>query len=1301
MADDGNKITSEDIIGSDGSLEKLIEEIKGIGDAYEEVVKAIKSGAETIAKSLKSISGATREGRDTIDDMSFGASRLQRWMRELKFSMTDTGKQVAWLKAQVSDNNKMTVEQNRYIQAAVTSYDKLKRELKDYVNLYKSLTAVERADPNMGGALVVSILDLKRQLKALDDQIKPHIKSLTDLEQAQKRLAFLQSAEGQQLLDVRSKIRSLTAARKEAKDMNDAIANAEAKLNTVMSDENEKLQALNYQIQEQNRIKKLQAVINSEAEGSYNRLSAQYALNKIMLNQMSAAEREGTDAGKQLVQETANIYKEMIRLQEATGNFRLSVGHYQKVWDGLGFSISQVVRELPALAVSANTFFLGISNNIPMMVDEINKLIAQNKVLAAEGQPTVDVMKQIIESLFGWNTALVLVLTAFSMFGDKITEWIASLIQGKKAAESFTDAMENVAKKLEKENGSYGQHIVSLKKLQSEWKALRTEAEKNQWIKDNASEFKKLDIEITNVNEAETVFVEHTEAVIKALMSRAKAAAAQKLAEEKYAEALVKRNEAELLERKKQENMAEAYKAGDVKTTAMHATPGAIAAGPGTAEANAKLIEEQFDKRIKKQEELYEVLMKEGDAYFYMADGYEKLAKEYLKGAGIEERHKHNKERDPRDLTDIINRNDITIQKKYEESVTNLLNDEYAKRKKKAADEVQNENNKLREMYRKNEEYVANVEKKWRELTEDQKEQIAQQQEWITEAIVNNLKRLDLELEKIQNEQSVNSLRIARNTLNAQENASSSSSTLRTTDASIQVNASEMERSLVEERNLLQRNLEIEYALVLDTNAKLLEEGDEHARSEEEILTELNRKKLELWSEYDQKILNARAQNIEDQLELVKKGSQEELDLLLQLNEVRRQLALAENAGKPAEQQVSTDVINAKFNRSATLTKGEKSMETFDQQQKTNQAEFEAVKHSEREITRFKLQQEKERWEQQIRLAKSGALDWSDLQVEEAENMVKGIDRKLNDLNFVGLIGSKGFGGALLDSMGFDDDYIDALTNVVNQTIANIQEIIDYEVQLAEAAKEAADARVEAAQKAYDAEIEARNNGYAHSVDTAKKELLQEKRNQQQKQKLLEQAQRSQEQIQTAMQTVSLITATAQLWSSLSGIPIIGHALALAAIASMWVSFAAAKIKAKQVTAKSEEYGEGGLEFLEGGSHASGNDIDLGVENKKKKRMRAEGGEALAIVNKKQTRHYRKMLPGIIDSLNRGTFEDKYMKAFASSDNITATLNNNVVDLTKLERDVSSIKKQNDTKFYSLPGITVIQYKNIRQIIRN
>ena len=100
--------------------------------------------------------------------------------------------------------------------------------------------------------------------------------------------------------------------------------------------------------------------------------------------------------------------------------------------------------------------------------------------------------------------------------------------------------------------------------------------------------------------------------------------------------------------------------------------------------------------------------------------------------------------------------------------------------------------------------------------------------------------------------------------------------------------------------------------------------------------------------------------------------------------------------------------------------------------------------------------------------------------------------------------------------------------------------------------------------------------------------------------------------------------------------------------------------------------------------------------------MRAEGGEALAIVNKRQTRRYKRILPDVIDSLNRGTFEDKYLNAFGNSEELNISLNSDrSIDLTNIENDVRSIKKQNETRYYTMPdGTIVIQHKNVKRVIR-
>ena len=1200
MAED-DKIKYSDIIEPDDSIEKLVKQLGELNQSYETMVNAIRAGADRIVHALKSASGATSEGRKAIDEATVSTSRLERAQNELKLALSDTGRQIAWLKAQTSDANKATVEQQRYIQQAISSYDRLKSDLKQTVELYKSLTAAERADSEMGQQLLNDILNLKNQIKALDDQMKPHIQTLSEVEKAEQRLAYLQSDEGKRLIELKAKIAELTSARKQQKATVDPLTQAQEKLAYAQSEENKQLKLYSTQIREANQIAQLQATIANSAEGSYNRLSAQYALNKIRLNQMSAAEREAADSGKKLETETNAIYQQMIKLQEATGNYRLSVGHYQKTWDGLGISISQVVRELPAAAVSLNTFFLGISNNIPMVVDEIKRLRRQNELLAAEGKKQISVTGSIVKALFGWNTALVVLLTVFSMYGKEIITWIDKTLAGRDAAKSFEDALEDLNSELGKgSTGAYGQQIAVLRRLSENWRDLGDNIKaQTQWIKDNEKEFGKLGITIDNINDANNAFVENTESVVAAYKARAKAEAALNIVSQQYQKLLAAENKAEA------EKVRE-YGFFDKTMNYFKALWGGIS-GPDSDLSLETRLKKQRQRNVESLQKDAKSLEQEVESYFNVWKFYEDQADALFKEIGLEESHKKDKKRTPRDADDRLNTLALAAEKAYQKSRTEIERDENKKRRAEAFASFNQEIADLNDKYARIQKILKGQDEKYKELTESQKETAIKALEDIENAIENKQKGLTLSLD------------------------------------------------------LLNIDVEIQKA---------------------EQLLEL----LELEGEVS------------------KKGSYEELSNSLKRLDVERQIALLKNAQLPEAKRQPTSAINTSFDKQKAIAVGSFSMSSFDEQQALDEAIFNEVKRSETEITRFKLEQEKARWQEQIRLAETGGLDWSQAQIDAAKATVKGIDRELSELNdFIKNIGKKGLGGTLLEKLGFDDDQVDALKDAVNIVIEQLQSIVDAEVEMSKQIVEAAEARVEAAQKAYDAEIEARNNGYANNVATARKELEQEKKNQQEKQKMLEAAQRRQESLNSITQASSLITASANLWSSFSSIPIVGPALALAAIATMWTSFATAKVKAKQVTAsQSDEYGEGGLEFLEGGSHASGNDIDLGVKNKKKHRMKAEGGEALAIINKNKTRKYRKILPDVINSLNKGIFEDKYANAFNRDADADIFINQSNADLHKIESSLDKIIKQNGEKiFVDGQGRTIIRNGNLTKIIRS
>lgn len=1294
MADD--IIKESDLIQSDGSIDKITQSLELLIDSYGDMVAAIKKGSSEMVDAIKNMSTTTREGRAALDDAARAAQRLERAQKEYEFAQTDIGKEVADLKSKTAALNRTTAESKKALELQAGSYERIRIHLKHLIDLYKTMSAEQRA--SRGDDIIRQINEQRSKLAAMDEQLKAHVAQISKVQKAEEKLAYLQSEEGQRYLELKAKIREVMAAHTANRTQVDALTQAQNRYNQAADATNIQIKELDLQTKALNQTAKYQAQINQSAEGSYNRLAAQYALNKIKLNAMSAAERSATETGKKLEQETAAIYKEMIRLQEATGNHRLSVGNYAKSWDGLGVSISQVVRELPAAAVSLNTFFLGISNNIPIVIDEIKKVRMENAKLRAEGKATVPITKQIVKAIFSWETALVVLLYALSAHGKEIIDWIGKAIRGKAVAESMADAFHNIGQELKETNDNFGENVAQIQILSDKWRELGGNLKKQkQFIKDNKEEFHNLGVSVNDVNDAENILVKNTTALVLALQYRARAAAGMKLAADKYNEALQKQAE---LDEELTKGPSWSDQTG-ASISYISTTGTGPAAGARQAREIAKTAKQRRKARIAMLKSEVAALNKEGDQYVLASQNNLKKFREKLQSAGIEEYHTKNKGKRPhrartpreRDLTDTIWKNGLTIQKKYEASITALQRDEFKKRKQEAIDSAEATIREMQEKFRKNEVFLAGK-KGNKPLTDEQKQQVKKQQEELTAIIENTQRKLNLDLQDIEDERQIDSMTKLRQTMKFRYDTISA----------------EIEK----EKKLRLQQFDDREAAYITKAATVSEDGQTEVevtgQATPEQLAAWHKERAQIEAKYDQIILDLRAKEIQEQLYLVKKGTSEERRLLLEQVENARKLALAQNRAKPVEQQESESSINAKFNKQRLSVSGSNRLQNFQQQQALAKSEFDLAAHTADEIKDYELTQEIALWKEKIRLAKSGALDWSQAQIDEAHNVVKKLEedqKKLrkSSLSLIGRIGKYGPTGFLLSYMGFDDKGIQAWNDACNQVISNLQEIAQAETDIAQAAVDAAEKRVEAAQSAYDAEVEGRNNGYANQVATKKKELQQEKKNMQEKQKLLEQAQKRQEAINTVVQASSLITASANIWSAMSGVPIIGPALALAAIATMWTSFAVAKVKAKQATAAaSQEYGEGGLEFLEGGSHASGNDIDLHQKNSEGKNMRAEGGEAMAIINRRNTRKYKRVLPDIVDSLNKGTFENKFSQAFNKADSLQAQMITveTTTDLSNIERSVEAIKRQNSERVYSLgDGRTLIIKGNVKRYINN
>lgn len=1244
MADD--KIHYSDMVAADDSIKELISQLEQLNATFKSFSSSVKSGAQSVAASMKSISGATSEGKAAIDAAAVAAERLKKAQMELAIAQSETGKQIALIKDKTRDVNHTTVENANTVKAAASSYDGLKQTLKENIELWKALTDAERAQDNYGKVVLATIHKTVTEIKRLDEQLKPVVISMSELEKAERKLNASFGEEERRLMEVQRAIRQL------------------------------------------NRERELEVTIANSAPGSYNQLSAQYELNKMKLNAMSNAMRTATDEGKKLEAKTLDLYKKMMMLQETTGNHRLSVGNYAKAWNGLRMSVNQIIREMPAAAMGVNTFFLAISNNVPIFVDEVQRVIEKNKQLAAEGRKTVNVTKEIAKAVFGWQTVMMIGLTVLSMYGKKIFEYISSLIKAKDATISTAEAMKNISEEAEKNSTGYSKNITALQKLKREWNELASDEDRKKFLKQNQDVARQLDVHMNSITEAERLLVDGTDAYVESLKYRAKATAATAIAAKKYEEVLTKQLEIDTEKSKTKREDLSFWESNFRFPLAVKQYITDPSTGEKRLETEEELIDRVFgkkrSKRIEKLEGERDAAEKTADAYMELANANEKEADALLKLIGLEKYYTDSGNggtgRRLIDLTHTINMNDISVYEKYEAAITKLTHDEFAKRRLEIVKTATAENEKLKEKLRLNEEYVKNVDGKYKELTESQVEQLNKQNEQLRQTMTLNTKKMEYDLHELERQKQIRSLEISRE---GYEN-----------------NIALLSISLEEEKALMLQSINEEEAYVKETNKLLAEKG----RSEEEITLEYAKKRLSVESLYSERILDIKKRFVDNSIALAKKGSEEELAAMLVRVDYETQLELAKNARLPASQQQDPEQIRAKGTKRKATTYGGWVTSNASEDQKYQMLRYENAKHTALWIKDFELQQEIEMWNGKIALAKQGALEWSDAQIKAAEETVKKLrNEQQKNKSLAGAIYSRGslIGGFMERFDIGDEDQIAATEKFTNFMIEQLQSILSAEVEVAEAEVELAKKRTQAFEDSYKAEVEARNKGYANNVATAKKELQLQRKNQAQKEKELQKAKNAQLAVESVMQASSLVTASAQIWAAFAATP----PLAISMIALMFGSYAFAKIRAAQVSkAQQEEYGEGGLEFLEGGSHASGNDIDLHTKNSNGKNMRAEGGEAMAIINKRNTRKYKKQLPGIIDALNKGIFEDKYMSSFGQGDAINAklTVNQSNYDLSRIESSVEAIKKQNDVRCIQIDSETTLMIKgNVKQYIRN
>lgn len=179
--------------------------------------------------------------------------------------------------------------------------------------------------------------------------------------------------------------------------------------------------------------------------GSYNEMKASMLQLEKEYYNLSQAAREGAK-GMDILNSIGKLNQQLKDIDAQMGNYQRNVGNYASGWNGLNVSIQQIARELPALSVSANTFFLAISNNLPMFVDELKKARIEYELAKKSNQTAIPVFKQVLSSLLSWQTALVVGITLLSSYGGEITKWVGSLFDARKEIDYLKQFQEDLNK---------------------------------------------------------------------------------------------------------------------------------------------------------------------------------------------------------------------------------------------------------------------------------------------------------------------------------------------------------------------------------------------------------------------------------------------------------------------------------------------------------------------------------------------------------------------------------------------------------------------------------------------------------------------------------------------------------------------------------------------------------------------------------------------------------------------------------------------------------------------------------------